>query len=750
MSIWKQKQKTFSQSPFFPVFLSALIILLTSSIGHAAQVSLGWNKSTQDIVKWYKVYCGTSSGGYTIVTDSGAATTCTLDNLEQGKTYYFAASAYDAAGAEGPVSDEISYTIPLNDADGDGIPDSEESVYGTDPGRADTDGDGISDQAELAYWQDRWNEDADNDGIINLLDQDSDNDGIPDGAEIDAGSDPTDEFFPLNAEGRLAINAGGAEYTDREGQTFRADIFHSEGTAKPESSASVSGTDDPTPYQSERWGSFSYAVPLPNGDYDLTIKLAEIYWTEPGQRVFDILIEGSETVTDLDLVQTAGANVAHDVTTTVTVTDGVLDLEFSADINHAKLSALVIQRHATNEDNDGDGIFDLDEEYTYGTDPAKADSDNDGIADGDELTLWGDDWSLDIDGDGLINILDPDADGDGTLDGAELAAGTDPAVPETPEVPEEPETPTDPDVVFAMNAGDGAYTATDGTTYVADTGFTGGTAKAVRSDSAPIEGTEDDPLYQSERWGTFAYNIPMANGNYIVTLKFAEIYWSEPGRRIFDATVEGEPGVIDLDLVEAAGADTAYDVEIPVTITDGVLDIDFNTDVNHSKLSAVLVTKDAVAVPDTPETVFAVNAGGSRYVDAQGNVFDADRLFLGGTGKDATDRIGEIAQTEDDFLYRSERWGTFGYAIPLANGTYDIVIKCAEIFWSDPDKRIFDITAEGRPAATGLDLVAEVGSLTAHDVSARVEVTDGELNLDFTATKNHGQVAAILVRTVVK
>ncbi|HKK32917.1 MAG TPA: malectin domain-containing carbohydrate-binding protein [Desulfomicrobiaceae bacterium] len=896
MSIWKQKQKSFSQTLFFPIFLSLLIILLTSGISHAAQVTLGWNPSTQDIVKGYKVYCGTTPGGYGIVTDAGTMTTCTLSDLEQGQTYYFAASAYDANGNEGPLSDEISHTIALNDADGDGVPDTEESsIYGTDPNLADTDGDGVSDKEELTYWGTDWNGDADGDGIPNILDPDSDNDGISDGAEIDSGSDPTDALFPLDDSGRLAINAGGAEYSDGLGLTYQSDMFHAGGTAKPDSTATVTGTDTPEIYRSERWGTFTYAIPLPDGDYDLTLKFAEIYWTEAAQRVFDVLVEGNQAIADLDLVQVAGSGVAHDVTLPVTIKDGVLDLSFQATVNEAKLSGLVVARDTASEDSDADGITDLEEEYTYGTDPNRADTDNDGIRDGDELAYWGQDWNADLDGDGLENILDTDADGDGYTDGAELAEGYDPADPTSPAAPEQS------DLVIALNAGDTSYTATDGTVYAADTGFSGGTAKAARTDSAaiagteddrlyqserwgsfgyslpmangnyvltlkfaeifwtdpdkrlfdvivegdevvtdldlvaqvgpnaahdvqipvtvsdgsldvdfntdvnhsklsglsvsraaepetpvafamnagggqyvdgsgvryqedahftggnpkpatetsaPISGTEDDPLYQSERWGTFGYDIPMDNGNYVVTLRFAEIYWTDPGQRIFDVLVEGEEAVTDLDLVAEAGAAAAYDVEIPVSVTDGTLDIDFTTDVNHAKLSAVLVTRDETAPPAGPETVLAVNAGGTRYVDGDGNVFQADALFLGGKGKDATDKIGAIAETEDDFLYRSERWGTFGYALPLANGTYDVVIKCAEIFWSDPDKRIFTITAEGRAVATNLDLVAAAGSLTAHDLTARVEVTDGELNVDFAASVNNGQVCAILVRTV--
>ena len=57
--------------------------------------------------------------------------------------------------------------------------------------------------------------------------------------------------------------------------------------------------------------------------------------------------------------------------------------------------------------------------------------------------------------------------------------------------------------------------------------------------TAAIAGTTDDALYQSERYGNFSYNVPVANGNYVVTLKFAEIYFSSTGIRAFDVLIEG-------------------------------------------------------------------------------------------------------------------------------------------------------------------------------------------------------------------
>ncbi|UCF92201.1 MAG: hypothetical protein JSW39_28710 [Desulfobacterales bacterium] len=82
-----------------------------------------------------------------------------------------------------------------------------------------------------------------------------------------------------------------------------------------------------------------------------------------------------------------------------------------------------------NADTDGDGIMDSDETDVYGTDPVQADTDDDGIDDGDEVAYWDADWNADDDGDGQINLLDPDSDNDGFSDGAEYDRGTDPADP---------------------------------------------------------------------------------------------------------------------------------------------------------------------------------------------------------------------------------------------------------------------------------------------------------------------------------
>ncbi|MCK6524850.1 MSCRAMM family adhesin SdrC, partial [Myxococcota bacterium] len=89
-------------------------------------------------------------------------------------------------------------------------------------------------------------------------------------------------------------------------------------------------------------------------------------------------------------------------------------------------------------DTDGDGLTDVDETGTYGTDPKDADTDNDGLDDGDEVLSHGTDpLDDDSDSDGLddgdeINTTgtdpnDADTDSDGLLDGDEVdTTGTNP------------------------------------------------------------------------------------------------------------------------------------------------------------------------------------------------------------------------------------------------------------------------------------------------------------------------------------
>jgi hypothetical protein len=79
----------------------------------AAAVTIAWDPEPGSAAAGYRVYLGTTSGNYTTVLDTGAATTATFTNLLPGLTYYIAVAAYTEFGMEGPRSSEISYTVPV-------------------------------------------------------------------------------------------------------------------------------------------------------------------------------------------------------------------------------------------------------------------------------------------------------------------------------------------------------------------------------------------------------------------------------------------------------------------------------------------------------------------------------------------------------------------------------------------------------------------------------------------------------------
>ena len=145
-----------------------------------------------------------------------------------------------------------------------------------------------------------------------------------------------------------------------------------------------------------------------------------------------------------------------------------------------------------------------------------------------------------------------------------------------------------PNTIF-INAGGPAYTDSTGTTFEADHSFVAG--RQYRT-SAAISGTVDDTLYQSERWAnnnSFAYNVSVDNGDYMLTLKFAEIVFTAENVRVFDVFVEGQPAINALDVFAEVGLNAAYDVSLPVSVDDGVLNIDFESISRQAMVMGIVI-----------------------------------------------------------------------------------------------------------------------------------------------------------------
>jgi hypothetical protein len=155
-----------------------------------------------------------------------------------------------------------------------------------------------------------------------------------------------------------------------------------------------------------------------------------------------------------------------------------------------------------------------------------------------------------------------------------------------------------------INAGGRAATAGDGTAYAADQAFQAGSfgstgGGSTRSTASPIDGTDDDVLYQDLRQGMTGYRFAVPDGTYRVDLRFAELQAKKAGARIFGVTLEGAPVIANLDLYGEVGRLAALDRSFLVEVTDGVLDVGFSAQRGDAPVvNAILVTEVPPGSPD--------------------------------------------------------------------------------------------------------------------------------------------------------
>jgi hypothetical protein len=138
----------------------------------------------------------------------------------------------------------------------------------------------------------------------------------------------------------LGVNAGGDVYTDSSGNSWQADQAYSTGSwgfYGPDNSFdrgadyAIGGTVDDRIYQTIRYGLSGYRFDLANGIYTVTLHFAETYSTDPGQRVFDVSIEGQLLLDDLDVfLEIGGSTALEKVFSGIVVQDGQLNIDFSA------------------------------------------------------------------------------------------------------------------------------------------------------------------------------------------------------------------------------------------------------------------------------------------------------------------------------------------------------------------------------------------------------------------------------------
>ncbi len=117
----------------------------------------------------------------------------------------------------------------------------------------------------------------------------------------------------------IRIYTGVSNYTDSSNNTWVPDVNSSvtisagSSVSHPSPPPTITNTSDPTLYQSERYGTFSYTFSnLPAGYYTVTLLFAEIIYNVAGKRLFDVSINGEQVLTDFDIFADAGGEFIAD------------------------------------------------------------------------------------------------------------------------------------------------------------------------------------------------------------------------------------------------------------------------------------------------------------------------------------------------------------------------------------------------------------------------------------------------------
>ncbi|MEX0275820.1 MAG: BspA family leucine-rich repeat surface protein, partial [Flavobacteriaceae bacterium] len=137
---------------------------------------------------------------------------------------------------------------------------------------------------------------------------------------------------------------------------------------------------------------------------------------------------------------------------------------------------------------------------------------------------------------------------------------------------------TTTDFALRINTG-GTATTYDGNEYVTDTYFDTGNTLDRPQTGLP----EPYQTFRFSRSQVMGYDIPLENGEYTVKLHFAELWFGATGggsggvgSRVFDVNLEGQLAEDNLDIFAEVGADAMLVKTHTVTVTDGVLNIDFD------------------------------------------------------------------------------------------------------------------------------------------------------------------------------
>lgn len=151
--------------------------------------------------------------------------------------------------------------------------------------------------------------------------------------------------------------------------------------------------------------------------------------------------------------------------------------------------------------------------------------------------------------------------------------------------------------------------------FLTDQGFTGGNtiSHANTINTAKVTNPAPAAVYQTGRDGNFTYTLGgfVAGASATVRLHFAETYWSAPGQRVFNVSINGTQALTGFDIFAAAGGKNIANIQqfTAAANPSGQYVIKFTTVINNSLVNGIeIISSTSCPIPTAPSALTATTA----------------------------------------------------------------------------------------------------------------------------------------------
>ncbi|WP_460520295.1 malectin domain-containing carbohydrate-binding protein [Cyclobacterium sediminis] len=563
---------------------------------------------------------------------------------------------------------------------------------------------------------------------------------------------------------------GPVTYNGNVFEKLNSEFFLSSGSnVSNEPSAS-----EETLFQSERFDNeLLFKIPVANGRYTVVTYHNELYYGQngrsqrAGQRVYDIILEGELVKDNFDLYL---ENRNQETTLSfneIIVNDGYLNLDLKASVNNASISAIAIIRENKEILKPSINISTIENTSQ--------------LTEGDQLTLLSEITNLDdniekvefycglklvgtcvekpfqavIDeipsGDNYVWATVTDKNGNvNTSEEIEFTASKNVAIEEgSTSIEKSPIEVLEGQYYHLGYGGNIAYKGKEFINLNRDFLVSSGSNVSVYE-----EGSEEK-LFQSARFDNeLLFKIPVENGTYTVVTYHNELYFGENGRaekagqRVFDISIEGKVVKNNLDLyLEYNNQETELTFK-SIKISDGYLNLDLKASSNNALISAIAIIPDTSLSLGEVGYVLHLNTTNQNEVIYQENSFVSSAKYISSSSSNTSTNT----KASNEKIFQSERYAKeLTFEIPVENATYTIKTYHNELYFGKggatarEGRRVYDIFLEDQLVADNFDIYEYNNNNQTILTFKGIEVKDGVLNLDLSASANNASISGISI-----